>query len=174
MRLLLVAALSGLFCVSGSAASAREATYVVGNLSGVQAGTEGSLTLESGKLVFHAGSANVEVPYAKLTLVELGPTLTHSVDVPLYHVWELHKRFLSERPTYQNLTLGFKDDDGADQSMTLELLEPATLQAYDALQIRTGRKARHPKEDWWGDSLWRTTRSNQDWEKRNTDDEPAK
>jgi len=174
MRLIHVAALSVLSCGLVSAADNREATYVVGNLDGVEAGAEGVLTVDSDKLVFRAGKTTVEAPYKKLTQVELGPTLTHSVDVPLYRVWQLHKRFLTEKPTFQNLTLNFTGDDGNEQSMTLELLEAATLQAYDTILIKTGRKPRRPKEDWWGDSYWRTSRTNPDWEKKNADDEPVK
>ena len=174
MRLFLIAALSVVSCGLATAATNREATYVVGNLEGVEAGTEGILSVDSGQLVFRAGKTTIEVPYKSLTVVELGPTLTHSVDVPLYRVWQLHKRLLAEKPTYQNLTLNFKDDDGNDQSMTLELLENAAVQTYDTVMIKSGRKAKRPKEDWWGDSLWRTTRSNSDWDKRNADDEPVK
>jgi hypothetical protein len=174
MRFYLTAALSVLFCGPAPAATTREATYVVGNLEGVEAGAEGVLSVDNGKLVFRSGKTTVEVPYKNLTLAELGPTLTHSVDVPLYRVWQLHKRFLAEKPTYQNLTFTFRDDDGKEQAMTLELLEPAALQAYDTIQIRTGRKPKHPKEDWWGDSYWRTNRTNPDWEKKNAEDEPVK
>jgi hypothetical protein len=174
MRLIHVAALSIVACGLVSAADTHEATYVVGNLDSVVVGAEGVLTLDSDKLVFHAGKATVEAPYKKVTEVQLGPTLTHSVDVPLYRVWELHKRFLAERPTFQNLTLIFAGDDGKARSMTLELLESATLETYDTILIRTGRKPRHPKEDWWGDSYWRTTRTDSEWKKRNADDEPVK
>src|SRR5258708_25490384 len=153
MRLIHVAALSLLSCVlCAASASSREATYVVGNLEGVEAGAEGVLTVDSGTLVFRSGKITVEVAYKDVAQAELGPTLTHSVDVPLYRVWQLHKRFLAEKPTFQNLTVNFMDDDGKEQSMTLELLETAALQTYDTILIRTGRKPSRPKEDWWADS----------------------
>ena len=174
MRLNHFAALCVLSCGLLTAAATREATYVVGNLDGVEAGAEGVLTVDSDRLVFRAGKNTVEVPYKQMIQVELGPTLTHSVDVPLYRVWQLHKRFLAEKPTFQNLTLNFTGDDGKEQSMTLELLEGATLQTFDTILIKTGRKPRRPKEDWWGDSYWRTSRTNSDWEKKNAEDEPVK
>jgi hypothetical protein len=173
MRPFLVAALSVLSCGLAAAATNREATYVVGNLHDIEAGAEGYLTLESGQLSFRAGKITVEVPYKKLTQVELGPTLTHSVDVPIYRVWELHKRLLAEKPVYQNLTLNFSDEDGNEQLMTLELLENAAVQTYDAVLIKTGRKPKRPKQDWWGDSVWRTTRTGTEWDKRNAEDEPV-
>ncbi|MEQ1885719.1 MAG: hypothetical protein ABL967_11710 [Bryobacteraceae bacterium] len=174
MRLLSIAALTVLACGFATAATTREATYVVGNLAGMEAGAEGVLTVDSGHLVFRSGKLAVEVPYKKLTQVELGATLTHSVDVPLYRVWQLHKRLLAEKPTFQNLTLNFKDADGKEQSMTLELLEEAAVQTSDYLLVKTGRKSKRPQEDWWGNSYWRTTRSTSDWDKRNADDEPVK
>jgi len=181
MRLSHAVALSVLSCGILAASSPRdnpreaplEATYVVGNLDGMEAGAEGSLGVDSDRLLFRAEKTSVDVPFRKIVQVELGPTLTHSVDVPLYKVWQLHKRFLAEKPTYQNLTLNFKGDDGKEQSMTLEMLERATLRTYDTILIKTGRKPRHPKEDWWGDSVWRTNRTNPDWEKRNAEDLPV-
>ena len=62
-----------------------------------------------------------------------------------------------------------RDEDGV-----AELLETATLQTFDTILIKTGRKPRRPKEDWWGDSYWRTSRTNSDWEKKNAEDEPVK
>ncbi|MEQ1946281.1 MAG: hypothetical protein ABL995_03780 [Bryobacteraceae bacterium] len=174
MRLFSIAALSVLTCGLALAATTRDATYVVGNLEGVEAGSDGLITVDNNQLIFRSGKITVEVPYKKLTLVELGATLTHSVDVPIYRVWQLHKRLLAEKPTFQNLTLNFTDADGKEQSMTLELLEGVALQTHDYLLVKTGRKPKRPQEDWWGDSYWRTTRSSTDWDKRNADDQPVK
>src|SRR6266853_6177 len=85
-------------------ATNREATYVVGNLDALEPGAEGIVRLDGDALTFRSGKVTIEAPYAKISATEMGPTLTHSEDVPLYKVWQLHKRF-ADRTMYQNFTV---------------------------------------------------------------------
>jgi hypothetical protein len=163
MRAASLLALSLAACGCLSAATNREATYVVGNLDGIEPGAAGVLRVEDDKLTFQTGKLTIEAPYAKVTGVEMGAKLTRSSDAPLYKFWELPKRF-GEKTMYQNLTVAFTDASGNEQSMTLEMTESAAAQAYDALELRTGRKARRQQQDWWGDDVWRTNRNHESWD----------
>jgi hypothetical protein len=141
----------------------REGTYVVGNLDGLEPGAEGIVHVDGDGLTFRSGKVTIEAPYAKITATEMGPTLTHSEDVPLYKVWQLHKRF-ADRTMYQNFTVNFKDAAGNDRSMTLEVTAAAAAEMHETLERRTGQKARSQQDDWWGDDLWRTDRNHHAWD----------
>src|SRR5262245_39676467 len=100
---------------------AETTTYVDGNLTGVAPNTGGTLVFAEGKsMLFRTGLATIEVPYAGITKSELGATKTNSHDVPLYKVWSLHKRFAGKTHT-QFLVVDFKNDEGQEKTMTLEV-----------------------------------------------------
>lgn len=166
MRTASLLALTLALCGLSHAATNHEATYVVGNLNGLEPGAEGVLQLDGDKVTFRSGKLTVEAPYAKITSAELGAKLTHSKEAPpLYKVWELHKRFGGDKTVYQNVTVTFKDASGNDQTMTLEMIETAAAETQETLEVRTGRKARLQQDDWWGDDRWRTNRNHETWDK---------
>ena len=151
------------FSVAALAASGGgPAVYVVGNLEGISPGAEGMLVLENGKAVFRSGKTVMAVAYADIGSTELGTKLTPPTDIPLYKVWQLHKRFLSEKATHQLLTIEFSRD-GKDQTMTLELEETAAAETLESIEIKQGkRQPAHRStnaDSWWGDSAWKTTRN---------------
>ena len=74
---------------------------MVGNLDNLEPGAEGILQLDAAGLTFHSGKVTLGLPYATIGGAELGAKLTRSSDVPLYKVWELHKR-LGGKPVFQN------------------------------------------------------------------------
>jgi hypothetical protein len=153
-------------CGWSLAATTREATYVVGNLEGLEPGAEGTLKLDGDKLAFQSGKTTIEAPFATITGVELGAKLIHANDAPpLYKVWQLHKRFAGDKTVYQNVTVTFKDAGGNDQTMTLEMTETAAAETHETLETRTGQKARRQQDDWWGDDIWRTSRNHETWDK---------
>jgi hypothetical protein len=95
--------------------------------------------------------------------VELGTRVMPPPDAPLYKVWRLPKRFLTERPMHQMVNFQFADKDGKDQTMTLEFEEAAANQTLIAIEIRQGKRT-PPKhatngDSWWGDSAWKTPRN---------------
>jgi hypothetical protein len=145
------------------AATNREATYVVGNLDNLEPGAEGTVHIDGDGLTFRSGKVTIEAPYAKIATTEMGPTLTHNEDVPLYKVWQLRRRF-ADRTMYQNFTVNFKDSAGNDHTMTLEVTAAAAAELHETLERRTGQKARSQQTNWWGDDLWRTNRNHQDWD----------
>jgi hypothetical protein len=143
-----------------SAATSQEATYIVGNLDGVHTGATGYVRTDDANLMFRSGKVTIETPYAKITSAELGATLTHSSDAPRYKFWE---RF-GNKTVYQNVTVNFKDSGGKEQTMTLELTAAAALEIHSTLELRTGLKAKRQQEEWWGDSIWKTTRNQKSWD----------
>src|SRR5258707_8715749 len=124
-RLTLLAVLTS---ASALAASRSESTtYVDGNLTGVSPNTGGTLLFSDDKaMYFRTGLSNVPVPYAGISKVELGAVKETSHDVPLYKVWALHKRFSGGNKTETRLVIvDFKNEEGEDKSMTLELARTA-------------------------------------------------
>ncbi len=139
------------------------AVYVVGNLDSVSPGAEGILVLEKDQAVFRAGKTVLPMPYSDIHNVELGTKVVPTT-VPLYKVWQLHKRFLVEHPAHRMLNFEFSDKEGNDQSLTLEFDESAANETLAEIEIHQGKRI-PPKratngDAWWGDSAWKTTRNN--------------
>jgi hypothetical protein len=157
--LLLVASVAALAGAGGG-----PAIYVVGNLGGVSPGDEGTLLLDHDAVVFRSGKTVVSLSYSNIHNVELGTRVMPPSDAPLYKVWRLPKRFLTERPMHQMVNFAFADKDGNDQTMTLEFEEAAANQTLVEIEIRQGKRT-PPKratngDPWWGDSAWKTPRNN--------------
>ena len=137
--------------------------YVVGNLDGVSPGDEGTLVLDRDTVVFRSGKTVLSLPYSDIHNVELGTRVMPPADAPLYKVWRLHKRFLTERPMHQMVNFQFADKGGNDQTMTLEFEEAAANQTLVEIEIRQGKRTppKHPTngDSWWGDSAWKTNRN---------------
>jgi hypothetical protein len=153
--------LSLLTVTAFAGAGGGPAVYVIGNLGGVSPGAEGMLVLEDDEAVFRSGKVVLSVPYGDIRNVELGTKVLPPTGVPLYKVWQLHKRFLTERPMHQMVNFDFTDKDGKDQTMTLEFEESAANETLVEIETRTGKRKRATNADsWWGDSAWKTTRNN--------------
>jgi hypothetical protein len=149
---------------SFAGAGGGPAVYVVGNLESVSPGDEGALLLDHDGVVFRSGKTVLSLAYSDIHSVELGTRALPPADAPLYKVWRLHKRFLTERPMHQMVNFQFADKDGNDQTMTLEFEEAAANQTLVEIEIRQGKRT-PPKhatngDSWWGDSAWKTPRNN--------------
>ena len=188
MRTLSFVALSLLVCGAALGASRSTTTiYVDGNITGVSPNTAGTLMFSDGTAMYlKAGSATVPVPYTGISKTELGATKVHSHNVPMYKVWSLQKRF-SETTQTQLLTVEFKNTDGEDKTMKLELARPAAKSVLSTIQTRTARsatpvenkvvasrqttqagrlpQAKPASNEWWGDEYWKTTRNAGKWNK---------
>ena len=165
-----VAALAG--------AGGGPAVYVVGNLDGVSPGDGGILVLDQDAVVFRSGKTALSVPYSNVHNVELGTRVMPPADAPLYKVWRLPKRFLTERAMHQMVNFEFADKDGNAQTLTLEFEESAANQTLMEIEIRQGKRKRprHPTngDSWWGDSAWKTTRNNNTVSPESLDSSPGK
>ncbi len=182
-RLTLIAVLT---TAAFAASRSETTTYVDGNLKGVSPNTGGTLVLSEEKtMYFRTGLENVEVPYSGISKVELGAVKETSHDVPFYKVWALHKRFNGSNKTEtQLLIVNFKNEDGEEKAMTLELAKPAMDGVLRSIEKGTGKSwvSAEPKTqtasakkksaaeaknstDWWGDDYWKTTRNADKWNK---------
>src|SRR5580658_2109370 len=96
----------GLLAAAAFGATRWEAaTYVDGNVKDLSPNTGGTLQFPDDKTMsFNAGGKSIPVPYATIDKAELGPTKTHSHNVPLYKIWALPKRF-TEKTQTQYLSL---------------------------------------------------------------------
>jgi len=175
MRSISLLLLSSVIAVAGSGGG--PAVYVVGNLDGVSPGAEGILVLEKDQAVFRSGKTVLPMPYADIQNVELG-TKVVPASAPLYKVWQLHKRFLTEHPAQRMVNFEFTDKDGKDQSLTLEFEESAANETLAEIEIHQGKRI-PPKratngDPWWGDSLWKTTANNNTVSSEDLGNAPAK
>src|ERR1700674_1305028 len=140
--------------IAFAAANVHTTTYVVGNLDNISAGAIGSVDLRDDKaIVFHTRETTVQIAYPNITKAELGARVTHTPDVPLYKVWELHKRLFAPRDSTQYLTVDFKAAGGEDRTMTLELDESVASDMLKVIEIHQGKRPAavydaHP--DQWG------------------------
>ena len=175
MRLISFAVLSLLATsVAFAAARAETTTYIDGNLTGVSANTGGTLVFSDEKaMTLRTGLTSIPISYSNVTKAELGAVKETSHDVPLYKVWALHKRFTKTQT--QLLIVDFKNEEGADKTMTLELSQPAASEVFATLQSRSPKLAasnpgaRKPGADsWWGDNYWKTTRNSDKWSNKPT------
>jgi hypothetical protein len=162
MRVASLLLLASMMALAGAAGN--PAVYVVGNLEGVSPGDEGTLVLDHDAVVFRSGKTVLSLPYSDIHNVELGTRVMPPSDAPLYKVWRLPKRFLTERPMHQMVNFQFADKDGNNQTMTLEFEEAAASQTLADIEIRQGKRT-PPKratnvDQWWGDSSWKTPLNN--------------
>jgi hypothetical protein len=171
-----------------AASQSETTTYVDGNVKGLAPKTGGTLVLSDEKsMVFRTGLTNVEVPYSGIDKVELGAVKETSHAAPIYKVWKLHQRLNGANKTEtQLLILNYKNADGEDHAMTLELAEAAVQPVVSTLEQRTGKTFAADKKEaaanrksgakqaknndgkpaeWWGDDYWKTPRNSGKWDK---------
>jgi hypothetical protein len=166
------ALLTVLACIAVSAAPRPEtSTYVDGNVSSLKPNTGGTLVFkDETSMTFRTGLAEVSVPYASIQRAELGATQTHSHELPLPGVLALVGRL--HKTETQLLTVEFKSGLGENQTMTLQLQKVGASNVLATIQEHTPKTvtaAKTPadkpaaKEDWWGDSYWKTNRNQDSW-----------
>ena len=125
-----------LACAAFASTSAQTTTYVDGNVTGLSPNTGGTLTFDDQKaMVLRTGLTSVSVPYDAISHAELGAVKENSHDVPLYKFWAR-----KHKTETQLLVVNFKDEQGADRTMTLELAQPAAQTVLNDLESRTGKQ----------------------------------
>ncbi len=160
-------------CISISGAPRPESsTYVDGDVASLKPNTGGTLVFtDNSSMTFRTGTAEVAVPYASIQRAELGAIQTHKLELP--RVGPLAMLNQIHRTETQLLIVEFKSGLGEKQTMTLKLAKPAASTVMATIQEHTAKSvtARKPstetaaakKEEWWGDSYWRTVRNQDTW-----------
>jgi hypothetical protein len=102
---------------------------------------------------------SVQVPYSQISKADLGTIQVHTSEPePLYKVWALPKRLM--RSETRQMTLGFTNANGQDQTMTIEMSRTA---ADSVLAVIERHSAKVSNNNWWGDGYWKTTRNKDTW-----------
>jgi hypothetical protein len=165
----LLTSFAALACIAVSGAPRPEtSTYIDGNVSSLKPNTGGTLVFtDNNSMTFRTGLAEVSVPYASIQHAALGAVQTHNHDLPLPGVLALVNRL--HKTETQLLTVEFKSGLGEKQTMTLQLAKPAASSVFATIQEHTPKatlaaeKTPAAKEDWWGDSYWKTSRNQDSW-----------
>lgn len=165
------------YAAAFAAPPSQTTTYVDGNISGLTANTGATLSFDDDKAMYlHAGETTVPVPYAGVSHAELGAIKDNS-HAPIYKFWSHLKK--SPKTETQLLIVNFKNEQGDDKTMTLELAEQGASSVLADLEARTGKNFSGKKKDpmataksvsrqadsWWGDEYWKTDRNADKWSK---------
>ena len=147
------------------AADSQTVTYIGGTIADLAPNSGASLYLDNPQsMELRTPLHTVQVPYGQISKAELGSVKTHSSQPEaLYKVWALHKRLIKSET--REMTVAFKNDNGQDQSMTIELSKPAASGLLARIQSHNGSVA---DNTWWGDNYWKTTRNQDKWEGAST------
>jgi hypothetical protein len=114
-----------------AAPQAETTTYVDGNLTGVSPNSGATLTFTGDKeMVLRTGLTNVAVPFESIGHAELGAVKETSHDVPFYKIWAHHHA----KTQTQLLVVNFKNSEGEDKTMTLELAQPAAASVFSSIE----------------------------------------
>ena len=122
--------------VAFASAPPQTTTYVDGNVTGLSPNSGGTLTFENEKaMVLRTGLTSVSVAYDAISHAELGAVKENSHDKPLYKFWSR-----KHKTETQLLIVNFKDEQGTDRTMTLELAQTAAQTLLNDLESRTGKQ----------------------------------
>ena len=160
MRFLTVPTLTILAGGLLAAADSATVTYIDGNVADLTPNSGATLYMTNPQILeLKTPLHKVQIPYAQISKAEVGSVMVHTADPePLYKVWALPKRLMKSET--QQMTLAFKDANGQDQKMTIEMSKTsadsvlATIGSHSAKVANTG---------WWGDTYWKTNRNRDSW-----------
>jgi hypothetical protein len=147
------------FALAGLAADLSiDATYTVGNLDAITAGTDGRITLKENTLVFSDGKNVVFAPYSNITSAEMG------AKVPPPAASGLKKIKFKKDPVRRLMIVEYADVEKKDEkghgvarTMTFDVEEVAGEDFVTTIEERAGRRKHSSSSDnWWGDSAWKT------------------
>jgi len=126
MRIQLIA-IPFLAVAAFAAPQSETTTYVDGNLTGVSPNSGATLTYSGDKqITLRTGLTNIDVPYENIGHAELGAVKETSHG---------HKLFGHHSKTQtQLLTVNFKNAEGEEKNMTLELAQPAAVSVLSSIQ----------------------------------------
>jgi hypothetical protein len=126
MRLQLIA-IPFLAVAAFGAPQAETTTYVDGNLTGISPNSGATLAYSADKqMTLRTGLTNIDVPYENITHAELGAVKETSHG---------HKLFGHHGKTQtQLLIVNFKNGEGEEKTMTLELAQPAAASVLSSIE----------------------------------------
>lgn len=174
--MLRTAVLTSVSCLALCAAAGDPATYTQGTVKGLPLNTTGKLEMDGQNLVFHHGSNHLSVPYQNITGIDVDGAA--GAKEPMYKIWKLHKR-LGGDSAARRVTVRYAAEPNVNKMMVFTMapehadhvrraLDPATAKTFDKKREMGEVKSTY-REEWWGDSMWKTTRNAAKW----PDNKPA-
>lgn len=142
------------------AADSETVTYIGGNIADFAPNSGATLNLTNPQsMELRTPLHSIQISYGQIAKAELGSVTVHTSEPePLYKVWALPKRLMKSET--QQMTVAFKNADGQDQTMTIELAKPVASGLLARIARRNGIVA---DSNWWGDDYWKTTRNKDQW-----------
>ena len=118
----------------------QKTMYVGGTLSSIKEQTEGVSSISDEKVfLFDYGSSKLQIPYNRIESLEYGEKVSRRGGiVSRWVITKKHKHYL---------TIGYKDENGQQQSAVLELGKDIVRVTLAALEARSGRKIEYQDED---------------------------
>ncbi|MBI1983898.1 MAG: hypothetical protein HYS61_06840 [Acidobacteria bacterium] len=136
----------GIACPAPAMAAVRgkEVMYVGGTIQSLPEATEGQLdTQNETSLVFTCPKGSFSIPYAQITSLEYGQKAGRRVGVAIViTVWAL---FSKKRKHF--LTIGFKDAEGKQQGVVLEVPKGTAKTTITILEARSGQKVEYESDE---------------------------
>jgi hypothetical protein len=160
MRFLTVPTLTILAGGLLAAADSATVTYIDGNVANLTPNSGATLYMTNPQTMeLKTPLHKVQIPYAQISKAEVGSVMVHTADPePLYKVWALPKRLMKSET--QQMTLAFKDANGQDQKMTIEMSKVSADSVLATIELHSAKVA---NKGWWGDSYWKTNRNRDAW-----------
>ena len=133
--------------VAGRAAAAdsgARAEFMGGTLAHFAAGVPGRVhTTDADVLVFETKKAAMEVPYERVNLLEYGQQVGRRYLLALV----VSPLLLLSKSRKHYLTVGYKDDEGRQQALVLQVHKDEVRALLASLEARTGLKVSYVDDE---------------------------
>jgi hypothetical protein len=114
--------------------------YVGGTVSAIKEQTEGvSSTSDEKIFLFDYGKGKLQIPYDRIESLEYGQKVSRRGGIA--------SRWIISKKRKHYLTIGYKDENGQQQSAVLELGKDIVRVTLAALEARSGHKIEYQDED---------------------------
>jgi hypothetical protein len=130
------------FCIGAlwAGVDSQKTMYVGGTVNSIKEKTEGvSSTSDEKVFLFDYGTGKLQIPYDRIESLEYGQKVGRRGGIA--------SRWVISKKRKHFLTIGFKDENGRQQSAVLELGKDIVRVTLAALEARSGRKIEYQDED---------------------------
>jgi hypothetical protein len=118
----------------------QKTIYVGGTVSSIKEQTEGvSSTSDEKVFLFDYGKGKLQIPYDRIESLEYGQKVGRRGGIA--------SRWIISKKRKHYLTIGYKDENGQEQSAVLELGKDIVRVTLASLEARTGRKIEYQDEN---------------------------
>jgi hypothetical protein len=118
----------------------QKTIYIGGTIASIKEQTEGVLSTSDEKIfLFDYGTGKLQIPYDRFESLEYGQKAARRGGIA--------SRWVISKKRKHFLTIGFKNENGQQQSAVLELGKDIVRVTLAALEARSGRKIEYQDED---------------------------